>query len=84
MISSNNKKISVSLTDELLAYAESYQQQYKLKSRSEVISEAIRALRERELIVDYKAMAQDLRQLSDLYIDSDIAEGLEPSTEENW
>lgn len=81
MVNSNNKKISISLAPELLAYAESYQEQYKLKSRSEVISEAMRALRERELIRDYKAMSQDSL---DSYLDSDIAEGLEPSTEEDW
>ena len=84
MVNSNSKKISISLAPELIAYAESYQRQHNLKSRSEVISEAVRALRERELIADYKMMTREYKEQADFWIDSDIADGLEPSTEESW
>ena len=83
-MSLKTKKISISLPAELIAYAESYQLQHKLKSRSEVISEALRALRARELIADYRAMAEEYNKNPDLWVDSDIAAGLEPSTEDSW
>ncbi len=83
-MNSNSKKISISLAPELVAYTESYQRQHNLKSRSEVISEAVRALRERELIADYRAMSEDYKEQPDLWVDSNLADGLEPSTEESW
>lgn len=42
-------KLSVSLDLQLLHFLEGYQQQHKLKTKSEVIGEALRLLREREL-----------------------------------
>ncbi len=84
IMSSNSKKISISLDQELVAYTESYRRQHNLKSRSEVISEAVRALRERELIADYRTMSEDYKERPDLWVDSNLADGLEPSTEESW
>jgi metal-responsive CopG/Arc/MetJ family transcriptional regulator len=79
---SNVQKISISLPEDLITYAERYQRQRGLKSRSDVISEAMRALRERELIEGYMAMRHDYE--ANPLLDAGIADELEPSTEDNW
>ena len=84
MIQDTNQKISISLSPELLRYAEEYQKTHKLASRSEVIALAMKALRERELFNGYKAMAEDYQKNPDPLLDSGINDGLEPSTEETW
>lgn len=76
-----NQKISISLSPELLRYAEDYQKIHKLSTRSEVISLAIQALREKELLEGYKAMAEDY---PDPLLDAGISDGLLPSDETSW
>jgi Arc/MetJ-type ribon-helix-helix transcriptional regulator len=84
MIQDTNQKISISLSPELLRYAEDYQKAHGLASRSEVIAHAMKALRDKELLEGYKAMAEDYKKNPDPLLDSGINEGLEPSTEDTW
>jgi metal-responsive CopG/Arc/MetJ family transcriptional regulator len=84
MSRSNVQKISISLPEDLITYAERYQKQHGLKSRSDVIGEAMRALRERELIEGYIAMRRDYETAPDPLLDAGIADELEPSTEADW
>jgi Arc/MetJ-type ribon-helix-helix transcriptional regulator len=80
----NHQKLSISLSPELLRYAEEYQKTHNLASRSEVISLAIQALREKELLEGYQAMAEDYEKNPDLLLDAGISDGLEPSDESSW
>lgn len=84
MVQDTNQKISVSLSPELLKYAEEYQKTHKLSSRSEVITHAMKALRERELFDGYKAMSEDYQKNPDPLVEAGINDGLEPSDETSW
>lgn len=55
-------KLSVSIDQQLLSFLEGYQQQHQLKTKSEVISEALRLLRERELESQYTAAMQEWQE----------------------
>lgn len=79
-----NQKISISLSQDQLRYAEAYQKAHKLPSRSEVISHAIQALRQQELLEGYKAMAEDYEKHPEPFVEIGISEGLEPSDEGSW
>lgn len=81
---SSTEKVSVSLPAEILRFAERYQKTHHLSSRSEVLVEAIKALRERELACGFDEWANDHESAADPLIDSGVSEGLEPSNEENW
>ncbi len=84
MIQDTNQKISISLSPDLLKYAEEYQKTHKLSSRSEVIAHAMKALRERELLEGYKVMAKDYQKNPESLLESGINDGLEPSDETSW
>lgn len=84
MIQNASQKVSISLSSDLLRYAEEFQKTHKLSSRSEVISLAIRALREKELLEGYQAMAQDYEKNPEPLLDAGISDGLEPSDETSW
>ena len=77
------QKISISLPGDLLRYAETYQKEHGLRSRSDVMAAAVRALRELELIESYKAMKRDYEANPDAF-ELSLADGLEPSTEADW
>lgn len=70
-----NQKVTISLPDELLRYADEYKESHGL-NRSEVFSLALKTLREQELIEGYKAMAKDEAELNDPWLDSDLKETL--------
>ncbi len=55
-------KLSVSIDQQLLTFLEGYQQKYQIKAKSEVISEALRLLRERELESQYAAAMQEWKE----------------------
>lgn len=84
MIQDTNQKISVSLSPELLKYAEEYRKIHNLASRSEVIAHAMKALKERELLEGYKAMAEDYQKNPESLVEAGINDGLEPSDETSW
>jgi Arc/MetJ-type ribon-helix-helix transcriptional regulator len=79
-----NQKISISLPAETIRYAEQYQREHDLSSRSEVVLEAFKALRDRELIEGYKAWAEEFQNNPDPLTEMGLNEGLEPSTEDTW
>ena len=81
---SQSQKVSVSLPEELLEYAESYRRAHKLPSRSEVLVRALKALRDDELAEAYKGLAADYRDGADPLADAVGVEGLEPSDETSW
>jgi Arc/MetJ-type ribon-helix-helix transcriptional regulator len=78
------EKVSVSIPEDLLRYAEQYGKARRLSSRSEVLAEAIRALRERELANGYRELAEEYKMAADPLLDAGVAEGLDPSDEESW
>lgn len=60
-------KLSVSIDQQLLAFLEGYQKKYNIKAKSEVVSEALRLLRERELDSQYAAAMEEWQQESELW-----------------
>jgi Arc/MetJ-type ribon-helix-helix transcriptional regulator len=80
----NKEKISITLPPEIVRYAEQYQQTHGLSSRSEVVLEAFKALREKELEEGYRAWAEEFKRNPDPLTEAGLEEGLEPSTEDTW
>lgn len=68
-------KLSVSIDQQLLTFLEGYQQKYQIKAKSEVISEALRLLRERELESQYAAAMQEWKQESEVW-EAVVGDGL--------
>lgn len=77
-------KVSISLPEELLKYADSYRKNHGLASRSEVLAQALKMLREAELAQGYKDLAAEYREQHEPLLSTIGAEGLEPSDETNW
>ena len=53
-----------------------YKSAHSLSTRSEVLALALKLLREQELAVGYRALAEEMRQQSDLFMDSSLDETL--------
>lgn len=53
------EKLSISLPAELSRFIEQYRADHALKNRSQVIGEALKLLRQRDLEAAYREMAQD-------------------------
>lgn len=75
------EKITISLPASVLSFVTEYQQSHQI-SRSEVIQQALKALREAELARAYREAAEEMR--SDPLFDLDPSHGLSPSTEDRW
>lgn len=58
-------KLSVSLSNSLAGFVESYRKRRGLKSRSQVFEEAVKLLRTRELEVAYREADSDIDQAWD-------------------
>jgi metal-responsive CopG/Arc/MetJ family transcriptional regulator len=58
MADTSNQKVTVSLPQDALHYADSYKDAHGM-NRSEVLVLALKALRERELAEGYKALAEE-------------------------
>jgi Arc/MetJ-type ribon-helix-helix transcriptional regulator len=82
-MSNATQSVNVRLPEETVRYLEAYRQAHGIATRTEVILEAVRALRNKELIEGYIVMSQDLLLVPDL-LHSPLRDGLEPSTEETW
>jgi Arc/MetJ-type ribon-helix-helix transcriptional regulator len=80
----SHQKISISLPTNLLRYAEKYQAQQQLSSRSDVFSAALLALREKELAESYRAWTEDQRNNPDPLLTIDNTDGLELSDGSEW
>jgi hypothetical protein len=74
----NSQKVTISLSDEMLSYADSYKKTHGL-NRSEVFVLALQRLREQELAEGYQAMARDQDALNDPWLDSGLDETLSES-----
>jgi antitoxin ParD1/3/4 len=70
-------KLSVSISDSLAAFVESYRKRRGLKSRSQVFEEAVKMLRSRELEAAYREANTD----SDQAWESTASDGL---ADETW
>ena len=77
MNSTNNQKVTVSLPADVLNYADAYKKSHGL-NRSEVLTLALKLLRERELGEGYRALAEEEKQNpnTDSWVDSDTDETL--------
>ncbi|GAB1542075.1 hypothetical protein NUACC21_47490 [Scytonema sp. NUACC21] len=71
------EKISVSLPASLVKFVEDYKSLHQKKSRSEVIEEAVKLLREQELEKAYREANQEIDETWDTV----VADGL---TDETW
>lgn len=76
----NVGKISVSLEESLLAFLSQYQETHQVRSKSEVIAQALTLLRERELEIQYaEALAEwqasGEAELWEAIVDDGLAEG---------
>lgn len=71
------QKISISLPASVLKYAEEYQKAHSLESRSDVLLEAMKALREKELLESYRQEALEFERNPDPWVDSGLEETLE-------
>lgn len=71
------QKMSVSLPGPLFEFVEQFQAEHQLKSRSEVVSEALRLLQQLQLEACYKAADEELND----DFDSTVGDGLD---DEAW
>lgn len=74
-------KVSISLEQQLVDFLEGYQQQHGIKSRSEVISQGLKLLRERELERQYEGAIEEWESEAELW-DSVAGDGLVGDGEE--
>lgn len=80
-------KISVSarLEETLVTYLDSYQQTHSVKTRSEALEQAIRALRERNLEQEYEAAIEEWDASGEAIVwDKTAGDGLEKEPREAW
>lgn len=70
-----NQKVTVSLPVALLNYTDRYKENYGL-NRSEVLVLALKALQDKELAEGYDALAKEMVQMDDPWIDSGLEETL--------
>lgn len=77
MNADTSQKVTVSLPVSVLEYADRYRQEHGLSTRSEVVTLALRLLRERELEEGYTALAEAYKDNPDPLLDSDLDETLE-------
>jgi antitoxin ParD1/3/4 len=70
------EKLSVSLPSGLVGFIEQYRATHALKSRSQVIGEALELLRQRELEIAYREANQE----TDTDFDIALADGLNNET----
>ena len=83
-MTTQSQKVSISLSEELLEYADTYRQTHKLSSRSEVLAHALKTLREVELAEGYRELSAEYKIHRDPLVEAIGAEGLEPSDETSW
>lgn len=74
----NATRISATLPPDLTAFLDDYQQTHRLDSRSAALADAVRALRERELLAAYAELGAAQASGQELY-PADNADGLAPA-----
>ena len=83
-MTTQSQRVSISLSEELLEYADTYRQTHGLSSRGEVLVRALKALREVELAEGYRELSAEYKTYRDPLVEAIGAEGLEPSDDINW
>ena len=83
-MTTRSRKISISLSKELLEYVDGYRQTRGLSSRSEVLARALKTLRAAELAEGYRELSAEYKTRWDPLVEAIGAEGLEPSDEATW
>ncbi len=73
----NQQKLSVSVSESIARFVESYKGEHNLKTKSEVVERALELLRERELEKAYAEAASEI----DPAWDETLADGL---AEDDW
>ena len=73
MKDTSNQKVTVSLPAAALSYADRYKEAHGL-NRSEVLTLALRLLRERELLEGYRTLAETQRAHPDPLLDTGLDE----------
>ncbi len=76
-MNTTNKKVTVSLPVEILSYADQYKEAHSLATRSEVLTLALKLLREKELEAGYRALAEEYAKNPDPLMDSGLEETLD-------
>lgn len=71
-MAAQSEKLSISIPASSLKFVEAYRKSHALKSRSEVIEQAIALLREKELETAYREAARE----ADSTYDATISDGL--------
>lgn len=77
----NRVSMSVTLDPALAEYIKMFQEKHKVASKSEVIEQAIKALRQAQLIEEYKQSMLELSEEEAKLLDNTAADGL---TDETW
>ena len=81
-----DQKVTLSLPAETLSYIDAYRDVYRtsygLTTRGEVLALALKLLREQELAAGYRALAEEMAQPSDLFVDSNLEDTITASTKE--
>ncbi|MCA9840161.1 MAG: hypothetical protein KC422_24840 [Trueperaceae bacterium] len=77
----NRISMSVTVDPSLAEYVKAYQEKYQVSSKSEVIERAIRALRQAQLIEEYKETMQGLSEEELSLFDNAAGDGL---SDETW
>ena len=70
----NQHKLSVSISEPIAQFVESYKGDYKLKTKSEVVERALELLRERELEKAYAEAASEIDPAWDVTLADGLAE----------
>lgn len=76
-------KFSVSLPRPMMDYLDQYQRTHDLPSRSKVLFEALKALREKELAEGYRQDAEENGK-NPFLLEGTLVEGLEASDGTDW
>jgi metal-responsive CopG/Arc/MetJ family transcriptional regulator len=82
--STNAVRVSVTIPAYLAAYLEQYQLTHKLETRSQVVTEAVLALRELELKRGYEELGRAQRNGEVTYPSFDATDGLDLEDAGKW
>ena len=70
----SQQKLSVSISEPIAKFVETYRDDYNLKTKSEVVERALELLRERELELAYAEAAGEIDPAWDVTLDDGLSE----------
>ncbi|MEM6429909.1 MAG: antitoxin [Deinococcota bacterium] len=71
-------RMSISIAKPLISFIERYRVRHKLKTKSEVVEHAIKALRDRELSYQYQQGMKELTSEDFEFMDAVVGDGILP------